>query len=195
MGNLKNFFRDDQSFDRLYPEHFRCISKKHWTPLLVAQQAAEFLAWPDAKILDIGSGVGKFCMIGAKMYPGTVFFGVEQRQELVSCAEDARKTLGLQNVEFIAVNLVQLDFSGFDHFYFYNPFFENIDFANRIDDSVETSVALYAYYTLYLRTKLDNMPVGTRVASYQGPGNEVSENYLLSQSLLGGLLNMYIKTR
>jgi SAM-dependent methyltransferase len=194
MTILKNIFRDDQSFDGLYPEHFQNISKKHWTPLSVAVQATEFLASPSARVLDIGSGIGKFCIIGANLYPRTMFFGVEQRMRLVCCAESAKELLKLKNVEFIHANLVQLNFSDFDHFYFYNSFFENIDFANRIDDSIETSLALYAYYTLYLRTEMDKMPVGTRIVVYQGSGNELPESYTLDKSGFDGMLNMYTKS-
>jgi SAM-dependent methyltransferase len=193
MNTLENIFQDDQSFDRLFPAHFQLISKKQWTPLAVAMQAATFLSWPGSKVLDIGCGIGKFCIIGAKCYPETLFFGVEQRQELVHVANDARVLLKLDNLEFIHANMIQLNFNDFDHFYFYNSFFENIDFANRIDDSVETSMALYAYYTIYLRANLDKMPMGTRVVIYQGSENEVSENFALVKSTIDGLLNMYIK--
>lgn len=191
---MNKIFENDQTFDCIYPDRFQQMSAKHWTPFRIAQHAAAFLATPGSKILDIGSGVGKFCLIGAHEYSKTMFFGVEQRATLVDYANDARKKLKLGNLEFLHANITQINFSAFDHFYFYNAFFENIDFINRIDDSFETSIALYSYYTQYLRVNLDLMPVGTRLVSYQGSGKEISEKFSLVSSAFDALLNMYVKT-
>lgn len=143
-------------------------------------------------MLDIGSGIGKFCLIAARQHPATMFFGVEQRPELVHHANVAMEFLRLDNLEFIHANMTQINFKAFDHFYFYNSFFENVDFIGRIDDSVETSLALYKYYTQYLSANLDRMPQGTRLVSFQGSGKEVPENFTLVKSTFNGLLNMYV---
>lgn len=191
---INKIFEDDQTFDWLFPEHFQLISKKQWTPISIAQQSAGFLALPGSKVLDIGSGIGKFCLIAARQHPATMFFGVEQRPELVHHANVAMEFLRLDNLEFIHANMTQINFKAFDHFYFYNSFFENVDFIGRIDDSVETSLALYKYYTQYLSANLDRMPQGTRLVSFQGSGKEVPENFTLVKSTFNGLLNMYVKS-
>ncbi|UKT64765.1 methyltransferase domain-containing protein [Pedobacter mucosus] len=190
---INKIFDNDQAFDWLYPRQFQLMSKKQWTPLAVAIQSAAFLASPGSSVLDIGSGIGKFCLIGAKEYPETMFFGVEQRNKHVYYANDAKNFLRIDNLEFIHANITQINFRAFDHFYFYNSFFENIDFVNRIDDSVETSIALYSYYTQYLRANLDRMPIGTKIVTYQSSGTEVSENFCLVSSTINNLLKMYIK--
>ncbi len=60
--------------------------------------ALEFLVpHSGAKVLDIGSGVGKFVLAGAYYKPQAVFFGVEQRRHLVLHAETARNILRLRN--------------------------------------------------------------------------------------------------
>src|SRR5882757_2528275 len=115
-----SWFRTDEQMGHLYPKPIRLLAQRHWTPLRIAQLAARFLV-PHAgvKVLDIGSGVGKFCLAAGYYQPGASFVGVEQRKDLVSHAEIARKILGLGNVHFLNDNLTQLDFEQYDHFYFF----------------------------------------------------------------------------
>src|SRR3954452_18195742 len=56
----------DAEFDRLFPDELRDRSYLHWTPVEVAVRAAELLA-PSPRgirVLDVGAGVGKLCLIG-----------------------------------------------------------------------------------------------------------------------------------
>ncbi|MES2109763.1 MAG: hypothetical protein V4577_13480 [Bacteroidota bacterium] len=93
-----SLFSSDAAFDRMYPEHFRLLSLKHWTPLAIARKAAAFLAEPGARVLDIGSGIGKFCLAAGYEFPETDFYGVEQRHQLVYHAEGVKVYTGLRNV-------------------------------------------------------------------------------------------------
>lgn len=192
-GSKEALLKCDIAFDWLYPEHIEAKSQKHWSPLAVAQKAAQFLAEPGARILDIGSGVGKFCLAAAHYYPDTFFFGVEQRHELVLCAEAAKNYLQLSNVHFVFANMTQVNFDEFDHFYFYNAFYENIDVEDPIDDAIETSYSLYRYYTSYLYTVLEQRPAGTRLATYHGMEEEIPASYTLADVSCDTLLKMWIK--
>ncbi|WP_431210286.1 hypothetical protein ACQ86N_30200 [Puia sp. P3] len=98
---IGRWFHSDEQYHRLYPESIRALAEKHWTPLSITKIVLEFLV-PHAgvKVLDIGSGVGKFVLAGAYYKPDAVFFGVEQRKDLVSHASVARKKLGLTNAHF-----------------------------------------------------------------------------------------------
>ena len=60
---IDKWFIDDEKFHQLYPLHIQKLADKHWTPLKVAKYAVDFLV-PEAgaKVLDIGSGAGKFCL-------------------------------------------------------------------------------------------------------------------------------------
>src|SRR5258706_14837127 len=138
--DLDKWFSTDTHLHHLYPQSIQLLARRHWTPLSIAQTVAQFLA-PRAgvKILDIGSGVGKFCLAGAYYKPSASFFGVEQRQDLVAHAEIARNILGLQNVHFLHRNFTQLDFKQYDHLYFYNSFYENLADTDKIDDNVTYS--------------------------------------------------------
>lgn len=186
-------FQDDMAFDRMYPEHYRLISSRQWTALAIAREAATFLAEPGSRVLDIGSGVGKFCLAAAYYHQETFFYGVEQRQELANFAVKAQNYTGLNNVTFVNANLTQLGINEFDHFYFYNSFYENLDPANRIDDTIETSPGLYTYYTQYLFTALEQKLPGTRLVTFHSFEEEIPPGYCLVGSYYHSLLKMWIK--
>mgnify|MGYP000969840975 CR=1 FL=1 len=72
---------EDDRFDLAYPPEIRAKSKAHWTPVSIARRAAEFLVRePGTRVLDIGCGPGKFCIVGALGTEGR-FTGIEQRQD------------------------------------------------------------------------------------------------------------------
>jgi hypothetical protein len=74
----------DEEFDRLLPTWARNVSGLHFTPVRVARRAAELLvARAGARVLDVGAGVGKLCIVGALTTQGS-FVGVEQRGHLVA---------------------------------------------------------------------------------------------------------------
>ncbi|MBS1528394.1 MAG: methyltransferase [Bacteroidetes bacterium] len=189
----ERLFMNDTTFDRVYPNDIRIKSKKHWTPLNIARKAADFLAEPDATVLDIGSGAGKFCLAGAYDHPEIIFCGVEQRHDLVLCAEAAKNHMGLTNAHFLYANMTQVKFSEFDHFYFYNSFYENIDGDDAIDNSIETSYSLYSYYTRYLYAELEKKPPGTKLVTFHSAGEEVPKSFRLADISFDMMLQMWIK--
>lgn len=191
--NNAAFFHNDAAFDWMYPDHFQLMSLKQWTPLAIARKAAAFLAIPGAKVLDIGSGIGKFCLAAGYHFPETYFYGVEQRHELHFLAENINKYVDLPNVNFIHGNITQINFKAFDHFYFYNAFYENLDPSGRIDDTTELSESLYHYYTGYLYAALDAKPSGTRVVTYHSSTQEIPPDYRQSGAGFDFLLKMWIK--
>lgn len=174
----KNWFKSDEIFNSLYPLPIKNVAEKHWTPIAVAEKAAAFLAISnEVKILDIGSGCGKFCLVAAHLRPQTNFYGIEQRKGLVSLSEQLADQLQLKNVFFKCNNIAKVDFSDYDHFYFYNSFYENIASAQKIDDEVIYSEKLYNYYNRYLYKQLDKKPAGTRLVTYHSFGKEVPRGF------------------
>ncbi|MCQ6957162.1 class I SAM-dependent methyltransferase [Mucilaginibacter aquariorum] len=188
-----SLFRKDNAFDDLYPEHIRALSPMHWTSVDIAKKAGEFLAMPDAKVLDIGSGVGKFCLVAGFFHPGTTFYGIEQRSELFTFAEMAREEIDLLNVSFIHGNLTELAFDDYDHFYFYNPFYENIEPDSRIDYAVKTSFELYDRYSRFVYEMLDKKPPETRLVTFHGADGQVPPGYRLVSNSYSRFLKMWIK--
>lgn len=191
---MENWFNSDEQFDQLYPPPIQLLTKRHWTPLGVIRKAAEFLAAEnDVRILDIGSGVGKFCLGAAYYKPRAFYYGVEQRKSLIHHAESAKERLTLKNISFIQKNFTQLDFKNYNHFYFYNSFYENLIVDNRIDDSIAYSNGLYNYYNRYLRKQLDQMPPGTRLATFHSLEDEVPQSYHVVGSAVDNVLKFWIK--
>lgn len=192
--SLDQWFSTDSQLHHVYPESIQQLARKHWTPLGITQKVIQFLATHDGvRVLDIGSGVGKFCLAGAYYKPFASFFGVEQRSHLVTHAEIAQKTLGLQNVQFIEGNLTQLDFKQYDHFYFYNSFYENLNDTDKIDDTVTLSIPLYNYYTRCLYKKLENLPAATRLATFHSLEDKIPSSYHMVEAQVGNLLKFWIK--
>ncbi|WP_157977104.1 class I SAM-dependent methyltransferase [Taibaiella helva] len=171
-------------------------SAQHWTPLRVARLTTDFLtSGPPSRILDIGSGAGKFCLAAACFAPQHYFYGIEQRGYILEEARRAQKKIGITNVSFLQGNFTQLDLSRFDHFYFFNSFYENLEEEGRIDHDIEYSAERYRYYVRHLHNGLRSMPIGTRIATYHSLYEEVPLNYDLVDTLEGGNLNFWIKRR
>ncbi|MCD6013558.1 MAG: methyltransferase protein [Flavipsychrobacter sp.] len=188
-----DIFENDIAFNEIYPLKVRILANRHWTPIHITKIAVDFLGSNGGKVLDIGSGVGKFCLAGAYFSPNIEFTGVEQRQYLVEHALRAQRTLGLQNVSFIHGNFTQLNLRDYDHFYFFNSFYENIDDLDRIDQKIEYSEALFEYYVRYLYMALQQMPKGTKVATFHAFHGEIPIGYDLVGSHHNGDLNFWIK--
>ena len=189
----ETWYGSDDLFNQLYPLPIQGLARRHWTPLGVARKVASFLAVENNRILDIGSGVGKFCLAAAYYKPKAFYYGVEQRKSLIYNAETARQLLSLENVSFIPGNFTQLDFRNFDHFYFYNAFYENLSETGRIDHSIDYSGELYNYYNRYLYKQLDKKPAGTRLATFHSLGDEVPQDYHNVGSELDNQLKYWIK--
>ena len=189
-----NWFENDIKFHQLYPPFIQELSGIHWTPLKIARKVIQFLASDeDVKILDIGSGIGKFCLAAGHYSPYAQIYGIEQRKNLVDYANETKNKLGLQNVSFCCGNFTQLDLKLYDHFYLYNPFFENIEKAERIDNTILYSESLYNYYNQYLYKQLEVMPTETRVATYCSWGEEIPPGYQLTDTDFQDLLRFWIK--
>lgn len=188
------WFDSDSSFNNLYPVEMQMLSRRHWTPMNVARVASNFLVVEDnVKVLDIGSGVGKFCLNAAYFRPDAYFYGIEQRKNLVEYSEIARTELGFTNVAFIHGNFTQLSFNDFDHFYFYNAFFENLIETDKIDGSIDYSVELYHYYTGYLCYQLDRCRTGTRLVTFHSMEDEVPKSFYNTGSAFENLVKFWVK--
>ncbi len=192
--HLDNWFSTDAQLHQLYPKSIQLLASRHWSPLHIAQMALTFLVPnEEVKVLDIGSGIGKFCLAAAYYKPFASFFGVEQRKDLIEYAETARNILGLQNAYFIHRNFTQINLKQYDHFYFYNSFFENLDDTDRIDNKIAYSKEIYNHYTHYLYTQLKELSIGTRVVTYCSWGDEIPSEYKLIESHFDNLLKFWKK--
>ena len=183
----------DNEFDIIYSERIKNVSEFHFTPVEVAITAARFLVEKvETKVLDVGAGAGKFCMIGASCTNGN-FTGVEQRENLHAIAEQLSTRYRLSNLTFIHSNITEIGFKAFDAIYFFNAFHENIVQSDPIDNSVQLDRPLYDTYSRYMKMQLDAMPVGTRLATYFSYLDEVPDSYKILSSDFEGKLKMWVK--
>lgn len=183
----------DRDFDAIYPETIRRIANRHWTPVTVSKSASKFLAHRvGTRVLDIGSGAGKFCMVGAATTWGH-FTGVEHRRRLVELATGLSSRYDLQNVHYIHANMTSIDFRDYEAFYFFNSFYENINDHHRIDDTVRMDVQTYEAHSMDMVQQLSRLPKGVRLATYFSPQTVVPGSFRLVDSLYHGSLNLWEK--
>jgi SAM-dependent methyltransferase len=194
---------EDEKFDLIYPPEIRELSSLHWTPVAVAAEAAKLLvtdgacravglAKAGARVLDIGCGSGKFCLVGASLTDGR-FTGVEQRSDLIAAARQAATELKLSNVEFIHGNVMDVAFAEYDAFYLFNPFEENMHYGHKIDSAVRLSPALFKRYTSHVAAQLGARPIGTRVVTYAGYADDIPACYYCESAHFGDDLKLWIK--
>lgn len=183
----------DAAFNAIYPSRIRHLADKHFTPISVAKAASEFLVTTaGTKVLDVGSGAGKFCLVGAVHTSGH-FTGIEQRQMLVDIGKRVAEVYGIDNVSFIRENIMFIDFRNYDAFYIYNPFYENVDPGQRMDDAVLLNPAHYTSYSMHTCRQLASLPAGARLATYYTPRIIVPPGFELVQSLHNERLELWEK--
>ena len=186
----------DRVFDLLFPEAVRRVSSRFWTPIQVARKAAAILARGQGSVLDVGAGVGKFCIIGA-LTSEARFHGLEHRRDLVDIANGVIAALGLSDrAHVFHGTLDDVDWKIHTSFYFCNPFEENIfPEERRYDDRVELSKTRFQEDTARVERELDRAPVGTRVVTFHGLGARVPATYrrVVEETHGNPLLHSWIK--
>jgi SAM-dependent methyltransferase len=186
---------NDHEFDYLYNESYRRISNIHWTPIEVVISALDWLNIKSkTKVLDIGSGVGKFCSIGGLTTNGS-FTGIEKRYKLIEEAKKINKKLGVKNVKYIQSNITEIDFSKFDAFYYFNPFCEQISINGKIDNLISYSQEKFRRYEDYVIDQFAQLPINTRVVTYCSETFTFPSSYELNGLMHEGRLALWIKTQ
>ena len=186
----------DPEFDLLLPPELRRAGEDHWTPAETAQRAAQLLTEHGAtRVLDVGSGVGKFCIIGA-LTTGASFTGVEQRPHLVAAGRELVRRHAIPRVRFIHGKMEDLDWAEYDGLYFFNPFHEHLTRPSQaVDQSIELSQQLHAFYTRVVYDKLERLAPGVPVATYHGIGAPLPDDFeLMCREPSGSLvLDLWVK--
>lgn len=188
------FSVEDEKFDRVYPAKIRRLSSLFWTPVAVAAEAAKLLVTaPGLRVLDLGAGAGKFCLVAATVTDGR-FTGVEQRGELIEAARNAATAMNICDLDFVHGNLLDISFDDFDAFYLFNPFEENMH-GHKIDAAIPLSTDLFRKYTSHVAAQLGSRPIGTRVATYMGYADDIPSCYDCESTRFGDDLKLWIKRR
>ncbi len=192
--NLKNKKQlTDTEFDAIYPKKYQEHSARHFTPVKIAIKASKLLVDNETdKILDIGSGVGKFCCIGASV-TNAHFYGIEKRKTLTNLSNKIKRTYKLKKAHFINSDFTTIDFSIFNGIYFFNSFHENFDETCILDKTSKVSLTVYEAYHQNLILKLNQCKKGTRLVTFHTFKNKIPSTYQFIDMNETGLLKFYIK--
>jgi SAM-dependent methyltransferase len=165
----------DRAFDQLLPEHLRQLSHQHWTPVDVAIRATTLLCPTNGtRVLDVGSGIGKLCVVGALSSTG-MWCGVEQHAALVDTARGLACALGVaERTMFLHGDAFALDWREFDAIYLYNPF------AVPLFDAEQGQHALdFHMQVARVQDRLATLREHARVVTLHGFGGAMPASYEL----------------
>lgn len=183
----------DESFDAVFPEAVRHVSEVHWTPVEVAFRVAWLLVpTRSARLLDVGAGAGKFCLVAAAA-TGADVRGVERSPYLASVAREAARRMGVA-IDVRDGSFESEDPSTFDGIYLFNPFTDSL--------CVPGVVAAFEHEERRAQKDvrraekfLRGARVGARVATFCGFGAPMPKRYerMLREERGGGVLEVWTK--
>lgn len=162
----------DECFDLFLPARLRAVSYRFWTPLDVTRRCA---AWFEEvgirSIVDIGAGVGKFCIVGA-LTSSCFFLGIEQRPRFARVARELARLLSVADrVTILDGQFGKVPLPQADCYYLFNPFEENLfPIQEALDGDVELSPARFRRDLRAFRSLVATSPIGTYFLSYNGIG-------------------------
>ena len=188
---------DDELFDRFLPLRLRVASGVFWTPLVVAARASVWLAEAGVgSVVDIGAGVGKFC-VAAALATRCRYIGVEHRARLVAAAGRLARLFRVEDrVTFVTTSLDPHTLPVADAYYLYNPFGENrLGPDGHLDEDVELGEARYRGDVEAVEAVLRDARAGTHVITYNGFGGAVPDGWaqVRVDRTLPNMLRMWVK--
>jgi hypothetical protein len=123
-------------------------------------------------VLDVGSGVGKLCSIGALSAFG-IWVGVEQHAALVKTATELARILGVsERTRFVEADVFSIDWNQYDALYLYNPF------EVKLFD-VPGPMPPQVVQVAQVQQRLAALPSGTRVVTFNGFGGAMPPTFEL----------------
>ncbi len=189
----------DVAFDLELPRRVQTKAAIHFTPVAVARRAAQLLVdRAGMRVLDVGAGAGKFCLVAAREIPTCTFVGIELRPHLVHTARKLAQRLDVKNVEFLDGDALSLDWSTYDAFYFYNPFGERVHETEHVlDRTIDLDPWTFLPTVTAVGERLAAARLGTRLVTYHGFGAPPPHQYDLADSfpIATDRLELWIKQR
>jgi tRNA1(Val) A37 N6-methylase TrmN6 len=131
------------------------------------------------RVVDIGAGVGKFCVAGA-LLSRCSFIGLEQRPSRVASARTLARLFGVDDrVRFVNGALGQAPTPVADAYYFFNPFDDACGDMDGEDTESRLRIAQHEPAVTIAEAFLRRAPRGTYVLTYNGFGGRVPKSYRL----------------
>jgi SAM-dependent methyltransferase len=178
----------DALFDQQFPAFVRARSGQHLTPVAVALAVASiFHERGCRRVLDVGCGPGKFCLVAGRQHPNIHFLGIDRRERLVQIGMQLAQQRNATNVTLSVGDVTQVAWDGYDGFYFFNPFAEStFEASDRFDDEASYSVQRFGVELLRVEALLERAAPGTVVVTYHGLGGPIPASYELDGDVRGG---------
>lgn len=190
---------NDIDFDQIYPPRIRALSDVQWSSIKVARHIADMIGKDStARFVDIGSGVGKLCIL-LSLLTELEIYGIEQREDLFKIAQTVINENHLNKVHLTCDNMLSLDWSQYDIFYLYNPFQEHlcgVFEGGLIDRNIDLEGKYFAQYISEVFRQMTWLEPGKRVIIFHGYGGIMppSMTLLESRRLEKGELCLWEKT-
>lgn len=184
----------DETFDEIYPDAVRHASPMHWTPVRVCARVVDLLRLQRGdRLLDVGAGAGKFCIVAAAMSRARVR-GIERQPQLAEVAREAARRLGIE-VELADGEFDAEDPRRIDAAYFFNPFTETILLPNARDFAADRFAGRTAADIDAAEKFLERTRVGMRLVTFCGFGGTLPADYvqIAQETLEGGVLELWEK--
>lgn len=169
----------DARFDRFLAPNLRAISEQSWTPLEVAARASQWFTELRIKsVVDVGSGVGKFC-IAAALGSRCRFIGLERHSQLVEVARNLSRLFSVEHqVEFIWGVFGEMSLPKAECYYLFNPFGDDsFDLGDRLHEDPDSSHARYLRDVDEAELLLRALPAGAYVLTYNGFGGTLPDDF------------------
>jgi hypothetical protein len=131
------------------------------------------------RVLDAGSGPGKFCIAGAASAPTLNFVGVEHRLHLVDEARTVAQRLRVANAVFVGGDATAWAPGLYDAVFFFNPLGENVyeEREEQFDQTVELSTTRFFEDVTRTELRLESARKHFVVVTYCGFGGRIPGNY------------------
>lgn len=148
--NKNDFLRLELEFNNLRRDN---DSSCAWTQGHVIEKVVDFFDGCK-NVLDIGSGVGKFVILSAKLKPLITWYGVEKNKDWHQLAFLNQNYFQVKNVKLILDDFRNIDIDKYEGFFIFNPFPMSNNYDER-NDCVK-----------YFKEILPKMKAGTKLVMY-----------------------------
>ena len=170
---------DDDELDQHLLARWWRVAGRYFTPIAVAARAAQVLeSYGVRTVLDVGSGVGKFCIVAA-LASDLELTGIEQRAPMVLESRRLAARFGVSHrARFERGTIEGFELASFDALYVFNSFAENVfPPSERVDATVELSAARMARDLAIVERALEGMPLEGSLLTSHGHGGEIPDTF------------------